>query len=183
PLYPVGCSTAFLEVWEQMGFRLPGTVVVACGYGSQVAGLLYALEALRPGGARCRVVAVNTARYPALTDAFASGATDTTAAGSGPTLAEGIACRNPVRGAEMLAGIRASGGTVVAVDDHAIVDAVRDLARVGALVEPTGAVAFAGWRHLAATVWLADPEDCCVVLSGSGLKTASLVADLLHERH
>jgi threonine synthase len=169
-MFPVGCATAGFEIWEQLGFSLPEAVVVACGYGSQVLGLLYALEALG-SLRRCRVVAVNSTAYPSLQRAFAAGRPDTEPAGAGPSLAEGIACRNPVRGTQLLAGVRATQGTVVAVGDDEISNAAADLATTGLLVEPTSAVAFAGWRRLRDARWFADPADACVVLSGSGLKT------------
>jgi threonine synthase len=181
PLFVAGCATALLEIWEQRDFSLPAEIVLACGYGSQVLGAMAALEALDALDGRCRIVAVQSQAYPALWEAWRHGRSSTTPVRRGSTVAEGITCVDPPRGAELLAGIRASGGRVGAVDDTEIAGAVRSLAAAGHLVEPTGAVALAGWRQGAepASRPIGDPADTVVVLSGSGLKTLPETARLL----
>jgi threonine synthase len=57
--------------------------------------------------------------------------------------------------------------------------ALRRLARNGLFVEPTSASAAAGLDRLAQEGLISQNESTVVVLSGSGLKAASAVADLV----
>lgn len=182
PLFIAGCATAGFEIWEQLGYRAPDAIVASVGYGSQLLGLARAFAALRAGGAidrLPRLYAAQTAALPALTRAFAAGADVVDAAQDGTTVAEGIACRMPARGATMLAALRESGGGAVAVSEEAIAAALRELAACGYFVEPTAAVSLAGYRALVAEGALDERDHTVAILSGSGLKVSALTADLI----
>jgi len=94
-------------------------------------------------------------------------------------VAEGIVIADPVRGAEMLAALRDSGGGAVAVDDGETVAALGRLARMGLFVEPTSAAAGAGLTKLLAAGAIRPGETVAVILTGSGLKAAPMVGNLL----
>jgi threonine synthase len=64
------------------------------------------------------------------------------------TKATAIRIGNPVNAPKALPGIRATGGTAVAVSDGAIQTAQRDLAEEGVGVEPASAASIAGLRKL-----------------------------------
>ena len=96
-----------------------------------------------------------------------------------PTIAEGIASAKPTRVAEVLRAVRQSGGTVVAVDEAEIVEALRHLARRGLYVEPTAAAAAAGLSRLLAAGALRPDETTVLVLTGSGLKASATIGELL----
>jgi len=64
------------------------------------------------------------------------------------TVATAIRIGNPVNAPKALPGIRATGGTAVAVSDEAITDAQRALAGEGVGVEPASAASIAGLRKL-----------------------------------
>jgi threonine synthase len=182
PAFLQGISTLGLEIWEQSGFALPEHVVAPCGYGSVVLGLQHAFDAIttaNPSLSFPRIHAVQSDRYPAVTRAWAARRDAVLSAGGGITLAEGIACRQPVRGAAVLAAISDSGGTACTVGDDDIVAALRLLTSVGLYPEPTGAVAAAGYRRLIAEGVVGPGESCVVVLTGSGLKAGSAIADLI----
>ena len=85
-----------------------------------------------------------------------------------PSLAEGLAIAQPVRGRRLLQAIRDSKGMCVAVEEDAIQSAQRQLARHGFYIEPTSATAVAALE----TVYrIAKPDETIVVpLTGSGLK-------------
>ncbi|MFI6093787.1 pyridoxal-phosphate dependent enzyme [Streptomyces sp. NPDC051218] len=183
PVFLRGVATLGLELWEQNHFQLPEHVVVPCGHGSLVLGLHHAFEALahaQQGGRHPRIHAIQSDRYPAVERAWRSSDADVSAVGGGTTAAEGIACREPLRGAAVLAAIRASGGSVCTVSEDEIVTGLRLLASAGMYSEPTSAAAAAGFRRLVAHGVIRPGESCVVVLTGSGLKTGSAVADLLH---
>src|SRR3546814_16877560 len=61
-----------------------------------------------------------------------------------PTIADGIASERPVRLREVMAALRETGGTTVAVSEAEILAALARLARSGFFVEPTSAAGAAG---------------------------------------
>jgi threonine synthase len=80
-------------------------------------------------------------------------------------VAEGIAIARPARGAQILAAVRATGGTIVTVTDDQVHAAHAALARAGLYVEPTSAVCWAAIQAGAA------PSSAVAPLCGSGLKS------------
>jgi threonine synthase len=139
PLFAHGVKTLVLELWEQLGGRLPGTLVVPVGNGTLVSGCAHAVVDLKALGLierGPRIVAVQAASCAPLAGLVPSG----------PTVAEGIAIAAPPRGAEVVAAVKASGGAVVTVDDRQIMAARADLAGRGLWVEPTAAAAWAAWQ-------------------------------------
>ena len=68
--------------------------------------------------------------------------------------------------------VRATGGSVPAVSEEAILGAMRRLARSGWFLEPTSAVVVAALPQI-------PEEDLVLVLTGSGLKALGVHAGLL----
>ena len=86
------------------------------------------------------------------------------------SVAEGLAIAEPVRGRRLLQAVRDTNGTCVAVEEDAILQAQRRLARQGFYVEPTSATAVAALERV---VEVAGADETIVVpLTGSGLKGA-----------
>ena len=108
-----------------------------------------------------------------LAAAFRAGAEDAEPVEAGSTIAEGIRIARPPRSREILAAIRASGGTIVEVDDDAIRTSLRTLLAEGIFTEPTSAAAHAG---LALAGDLGGTT--IVALTGHGLKASGAIADL-----
>lgn len=96
-----------------------------------------------------------------------------------PTLAEGASIAQPVRGREVLAALRRSGGGTVAVSETAIEGALMELARTGLYVEPTCAMAAAALSDLTASGAIRPGETTVVVLTGTGIKATPRIAELL----
>lgn len=170
PLFFHGTKTVAYELWEQAGGRLPDWVVVPVGHGTLLLGLALGFAELRAAGAAAavpRLVGVQAAgSAPLAGPALGHGA------GSGETVAEGIRIREPVRAAEILAAVAATGGRWAVVDDGEILAARRRLGAEGFFVEPTAAVAAAAAWRLLAEGSIPAGERVVVVLTGHGLKTA-----------
>jgi threonine synthase len=182
PFFVEGVKTLAYELWEQLGFRPPDTVVVPLGYGSNVLGCDRGFdELLRRGeiGARPRLFGVQAANCAPYHAAFRAGAERLVPTEIAPTIAEGIASAKPTRVVEVLRAVRESGGAVVAVDEAEIVEALRALARRGLYVEPTSAVAAAGLTRLQANGAIRPEETTVLVLTGSGLKASAAIGELL----
>jgi threonine synthase len=183
PEFAAGLATVALELWEQLGYRAPSTVLAPCGNGGIILGLARGFDALVRGGMIAtlpRIVAVQSSSYDSVAYAIANGLTEPTPRSNGSsTLAEGIAAELPIRGAQVVAGIRDSKGTAIAVSEARIVEATLWLASAGIYVEPTAAVGFAGLLELRAGGAASELGDTVVVvLSGSGLKAGRTIADL-----
>ena len=94
-------------------------------------------------------------------------------------VAEGTAIKNPLRLREIIGALRESGGSTIALTEGEIVAALRRLARQGLFAEPTSASAAAALDKLAAAGAIKASETTVTVLTGTGLKAATTVADLV----
>ncbi len=164
PLFVAGVKTVGYEIWEQLGRRAPGSVVVPAGNGTLVLGVAAAFAELLAVGLVERVpriVAVQAAACSPLCGAVPRG----------ETIAEGIAIADPPRLAQVRAAVVASEGVVATVEDHSIVAARADLARSGVWVEPTAAAAWAAWSDRSRSRGIPEAGgEVVVVLCGAGLK-------------
>ena len=93
------------------------------------------------------------------------------------TMAEGIANANPPRKKEIIAAIKESNGTIVAVKEKEIQRALLSALNKGWMIEPTSAVS------LAALEQLKESNTTVVIMSGSGLKLNQQLADLVSNQH
>jgi threonine synthase len=183
PFFVEGTKTLAYELWEQLGFEAPENVVVPLGYGSNVLGCLHGFGELLARGEIARlprifgVQAENCAPYYAAWRRDSQSLVPTEVR---PTIAEGIASSQPTRVAEVLNGVRESGGDIVAVSEGEIVEALRDLATKGFYVEPTAAAGAAGLSQLIRAGSVKSGERTVLVLTGSGLKASERIGELLN---
>jgi threonine synthase len=168
PLFFHGTKTLAFELWEQLGGRAPDWVVTPVGHGTLLLGLALGFRELVLGGAIARpprLCAVQGAGCAPL-----AGPALGRPVGDGTTVAEGIRIRAPVRGREIVAAVRESGGRWETVDDGEVRAAQARLGAEGFYVEPTAAVApAAAWRLLAEGAF-EDAATIVVPLTGHGLK-------------
>ena len=172
PGFLVGQQSMAWELWEQLARRAPDWFVVPVGQGLHLLGVWLGFRRLRAAGLvdrLPRLVAVQAAMLAPLCRAFEEGLETVPAIEpTTPSVAEGLAINQPVRGRRLLQAIRETGGTCVAVKEDAILAAQRQLAHQGLFVEPTSATAVAA---LETVFQLAAPDEAIVVpLTGSGLK-------------
>ena len=182
PFFVEGTKTLAFELWEQLGFRVPDNVIVPLGYGSNVLGCARGFAELRRSGEAStipRLFGVQAANCAPLFAAFRAGSEELVPTAISATIAEGIASAKPTRVREVLRATRESGGGIVAVGEDEIVDALGALAKTGLYVEPTSAAAAAGLRQLRRTGEISADETTVLVLTGSGLKAAERIGQLL----
>jgi len=94
------------------------------------------------------------------------------------TIADGIAVKSPPRLEQMAKAVEETKGSVVVVANADVVEACRELLKAGILAEPTSAAAAAGLRAYAESTGEA-PEKPLLVVTGSGLKLAARLLELL----
>jgi threonine synthase len=172
PGFLLGQQSVAWELWEQLGRRAPDWYVVPVGQGVHLLGVWLGFRRLLAAGLVDRVpklAAVQAATLAPVCRAWGTGLETVPAVEvTTPSVAEGLAIAQPVRGRRLLQALRETGGTCIAADDDAILVAQRRLARAGFYVEPTSATAIAA---LPAVYKLARPGETIVVpLTGSGLK-------------
>ncbi|MFR9803178.1 pyridoxal-phosphate dependent enzyme [Pseudonocardia sp. RS010] len=182
PFFLQGTKLLAYEIWEDLGFTAPDAVVLPCGAGSLVLGCHLGFGELLAAGAidrRPRLLVAQPRHCSPLVAAFAAGE-ETVAPATWPrTIAEGTAIARPVRDREVLAAVRASGGAMVAVPEQEIGPATLALARRGLYAEPTSAQVLPAVRAFRARGALHPGERVVAVLTGSALKAADAVRQLL----
>ncbi|MFG2644521.1 threonine synthase [Streptomyces sp. NPDC048370] len=170
PHFLHGTKTYVYELWEDLGGRLPDTLVVPVGNGTLLLGAALAVEELYGHGlidTRPALIAVQAEAVAPLARAFEAGADALLEpAPARPTLAEGIAIPNPPRAAQILRAVRATGGTFLTVTEDQLHSAQVDLARRGLFVESTGVACWAAVRATPARSGLTVLPLC-----GAGAKT------------
>jgi threonine synthase len=118
----------------------PSAVMVPAGNGTLVIGLWLGYKELIAAGlveSMPRIIAVQAESCAPLAGLVPRGT----------TAATGIAIARPPRLGQVRAVLSASGGGVVTVTEEQLASALDDLRSGGALVGPTGAVAWAGWKE------------------------------------
>jgi threonine synthase len=172
PFNLAGLRTLAFEIVEQLGWRSPDHLILPVGHGTLLLGAYQGFVELRQAGViehLPRFFAVQALACAPVFAAWSRALDQVAEITPGTTVAEGIAIAAPVRGAALLAVLRASGGMVVTVDEDEIRWGQAALARQGLYVEPTSAVVAAAVRKLDRVI--APGDLTVVVLTGSGLKS------------
>jgi len=187
PFTAEGKKTAAFEMCEQLTdadgvgakhasplqWIAPDVVFVSVGDGNIISGLhkgfrdLLELEWIPR---MPRLVGIQAEGSAAVYQAFTAGASEISPVRA-ETIADSISVDLPRDGLRALRAVRESGGTLLTVDDRAILNAIAELGRVeGVFAEPAAATAYAGLVE-AVHRRLVDPgERVVVMLTGSGLK-------------
>ena len=176
-----GTKTLAYELWEDLGFRAPDNVLIPTGAGSNVLGCDIGFsELLRRGRSSGFPGSSPSSPQIARRSARASPRALKTPAREDPSDdRRRNRHRGSVRTREVLAAIRRSGGAAVPVTEEEIVEAMVALARSGLYVEPTSASAAAALSGLIRRGVIGPEETTVVVLTGSGLKAAQRIGELM----
>src|SRR5205814_238572 len=161
--------------YEQLGGRLPDTVVYPTGGGTGLVGMWKAwneMEALGwIGRRRPRLVSVQAAGCAPVVRAFDEAAERTAPWLEPRTAAYGLRVPSPIGGFLCLRALRETAGTAIAVAEEAIDPATRALAaRTGVDVCPEGGAAWAATLELRARGFVAPGALTIVFNTGTGLK-------------
>jgi threonine synthase len=178
PYLVEGKKTCSLEVYEQLGWRVPDWVVVSVGDGCIVSAQWKAFKELKAVGetrSLPRILAVQAEGARPIVDAFLAGGDVRPVRAS--TVADSIRVGSPRNWRKALRALRESGGSAVAVTDGEIVEAALLLARTtGVFAEPAAAAALAGFCKAVSACTVAAGETAVVLVTGSGLKDPESVA-------
>lgn len=171
PYFFEGTKTYIYEVFEQLG-RIPANLVIPVGNGTLLIGAVKALEHLLASGAIKEfpnIIAVQSELCDPLAQAQRLDLADYANIVPEPTMAEGIAIGQPMRGREILALMKKHGIRTVTAPEDQILPCRSELARRGIYVEHTTAASLAGYRHYC-ELYGAAP-DTLITMCGAGLKS------------
>ncbi len=152
-----GTKTIGFEIADQLYWHVPDYIVVPVGNGTLIWSIYEAFHELALVGITDRIpkiVGVQVENCAPVADAWENGLSEIIPVINPNTIATAIACGDPIDGLAALRAIRDSGGFALKVSDEEALLARNTLARNGIFVEPSGAVAYAGFlkKELSGTV-------------------------------
>lgn len=182
-----GKKTLAYEVVEQLRGRVPEAMFYPTGGGTGLIGMWKAFEEMQQlgwiGERRPRMFAVQAAGCAPIVRAFAQGADQAEEWVNPQTLASGLRVPGAIGDFLMLRVLRESRGGALAVDDGAMLDAVRELAAAeGIITSPEGGATLAALRRLLTDGHLSGPETVVLFLTASGYKYVEAL-ETLGETH
>jgi threonine synthase len=165
-----GYATVAYELFEQLGNKLPGAIILPAGQGGLLLGIERGFNALRIAMNLSMVlplmIAVQARECAPLWEEFSN---QNLAAGTlmeNPTIAEGVRVLAPVRQKAVLKAIIESNGTICVAEENEILTSMTKLAGLGFYVEPTSAIVLSGLKQTLQDL----PDPVVVILTGSGHK-------------
>jgi threonine synthase len=181
PYYAEGSKTLGFEVAEQLGWRLPGQIVIPVASGSQLTKVDKGLRELGEIGlveqTPYRIFGAQAQGCEPVATAFRAGH-DVVQPVKPSTIAKSLAIGNPADGPYVLDVCRRTGGAVESVTDDEIRDGIQLLARTeGIFAETAGGVTVATLKKLVQSGQLDPDVETVVFNTGDGLKTLDAVAD------
>jgi threonine synthase len=172
-----GKKTMGYELFEQFDGSLPDVLVYPTGGGTGLIGMwkawseLIALGWLAPDATLPRMVSVQVAGCAPVVKAFSEGSAQTAPWPAASTRAWGLRVPAPLGGFLCLRAIRETAGVAVAVEEAAMVEGTRALARRSGLdICPEGGAAWAAAEQLRESGWIRPGESVVVFNTGTGLK-------------
>lgn len=172
PYLVEGKKTVALEIAEQLNWEIPDWVILSVGDGCTIAGVWKGFKDLYQAGwieRLPKIAGVQSTGCSPLADAFLENRPWRPAPED--TLADSIAVGVPRNPEKALRAVRESGGTMVAVADEEILDAMRQLGRTsGIFGEPAGVTGTAGLKRLVEKGIIGTDEKVVSIVTGNGLK-------------
>jgi threonine synthase len=170
-----GKKTMGIELFEQLGRRVPDVIVYPTGGGVGLIGIHKALGELRElgwlDGPLPRLVAAQASGCAPIARAFERGERTAEPWPDAHTVAFGINVASPLGATLMLDAIADTGGCAVAVDDDELLAALAETARLeGAFICPEGAAGVAAIGRLRAGGWIDEGDEVVLLNTGAGLK-------------
>lgn len=183
--YAEGAKTMGFEVAEQLGWRFPAHVVSPVAGGTLLPRILRGFEEFAElglvDGPLPKIHAAQPTGSSPVIRAFEAGL-EFPEPVRPSTIAKSLAIGNPADGFQVLAALRRTGGSGVAVSDEEILDAIELLARTeGIFTEPAGGTTLAGTRRLIERGAIPRDESVVVVITGNGYKTIDVMRDRVPE--
>ena len=182
PFRVEGKKTMGYEVAEQLGWKLPQSIIYPCGGGVGLIGMWKAFDEMEElgwiGPERPRMIAAQASGCAPIVKAFHEGKATAEPWPDASTVAAGLRVPRPYGDYLILDILKKSRGVAVAVGDEEIMEALTHWARVeGLFASPEGAAALAAYRKLRGRGFFAAGEMVVLFNTGSGLKYLDVITD------
>jgi threonine synthase len=184
PFFLEGTKSFAYELWEDFNYSAPDNVIMPVGAGSSLLGCYIGFKELLAAGQikkLPRLFAAQPLHCSPVDASFKEGRDTPVFREVLKTIAEGTAIKRPLRLREMITALRETGGSTVAIPEDGIVSALKRLAREGLFAEPTSATAVAAMDDLINRQVINAKERTVVLITGTGVKSASLIAELFSD--
>lgn len=171
PYFYQGTKTYIYEVYEQL-HRIPKNIFIPLGNGTLFLGAVFALEHLVESGIiekMPNVVAIQSERCAPFAEAKRQGLKTTAEVTPIPTIAEGIAIGQPMRGEEILEKIYQYNMEVIEIPEDRIMSSRAELAKKGIYCEHTTAGNYAAYVKYCEIH--GKTPDSLITMCGAGLKS------------
>jgi threonine synthase len=170
-----GKKTMGLELFEQLGWRVPDVILYPTGGGVGLIGIFKALLECQAmgwlGDKMPKLVAVQASGCAPIVRAWEDGATQAQAWQNASTIAFGVTVPKPLGDFLILDAVRRTGGCAIAVDDEQILAAQSRLAAAeGAFICPEGAACVAAAEQLRKDAWIGEDDEVVLLNTGAGIK-------------
>jgi threonine synthase len=177
-----GTKSLSYELWEDLGFKAPDNIIIPVGAGSSLLGCAFGFRELLKAGQITKLPRLFVAQplnCSPIDASFQAGVDTLVPREVHKTIAEGTAIKKPLRLREIIHALRESQGGTIVLTEEEIVMALRGLAQRGLFAEPTCASAAAALDKLSSAGTIKAAETIVVIVTGTGLKAAATVADLV----
>lgn len=186
PLINEAKKTIMLEIFLQLGGRMPDYVILPMGEGGLVYATYRMLKDIRGLGfstARTRIVGVQPEDCKPIVRAFEKGLDFVEAEPEPRGRIFDVSVANPRFGDAALRAIRETRGVAVSVGEREIFDALSILAeKEGILAEPAGSLSIAGLMKLVKEGLIDRDSSVVCVVTGSGLKDPKVMKEIAYRK-
>jgi threonine synthase len=183
PFFFQGTKTFAFEVWEQLHYSVPDTLIIPTGHGTLLVGAYLGFKDLlhqRLIPRLPRLIAVQPEACAPVYEMFHGKSSALPAIVPGHTMAEGIRIPEPVRATQIVDILAETEGEVITVTEREIEGSLLEVCNNGLYIEPTSAAAIAGFRKYEGRA----KETVVIPLTGHGLKSTEKMLNLLkHHAH
>jgi len=162
-----GSKSIGYEIADQLQWKVPDYIFCPIGNGTLITSVWKAFKELQIVGlidVLPKMVGVQTRGCSPVVDAWKN-KTEKIKPMIPKTICSAIACGDPIQGIQALRALKESKGFGVVVSDEEAMNARKELGKEGLYVEPSGALAYAGFLKCDF-----EKERCIALLTGHGLK-------------
>ena len=184
PYRAEGKKTMGLEIAMQLGWKLPSAIIYPTGGGTGIIGMHKGFQELRElgwiEGPQPKFIAVQASGCQPIVKAFQESKDVSEPWQNAATVADGLRVPSPFADYLILAAIRETGGTALAVEDSEMVEAMYDIATAeGIIACPEGAATLVALKRLVQDGFLGPEETIVLLNTGSGYKYLHLIKDMV----
>ncbi|MEX2430818.1 MAG: threonine synthase [Dehalococcoidia bacterium] len=183
PFYADGSKTLGYEVAEQLGWRSPVHAVAPSASGAMFTKIYQGLKEFEGAGligpVRTRMHCAQARGCAPIATAYEEGRFVIRPV-KASSVATSLAIGNPADGYYALKTIESTNGSAVICEENEVAEGVKLLAETeGIFTEGAGGVTIAGLKRLVERGTIKPDEPTVVYITGNGLKTTDLVADVV----